>query len=201
MCPAVPAGELTVGFLQELKRKSVHLSSISIPVLYNWIPSETFSKWLVLGATSIFLGTDLLKLRNRRFYRLFMSVLGRLLRVHETRELVGSTYVMLAATATIFCFSKPVAMAAMGFLVLGDTAAALFGKTYGRLRYLGKSVEGSLACFLACMVVAALVPGLSLEVGLAGAAVATIAELVPVPVDDNFRIPFASATVMELMIL
>ncbi|MAE70060.1 MAG: hypothetical protein CME06_06280 [Gemmatimonadetes bacterium] len=188
-----------MGFAQELKRKSIHLAAISIPVLYYWIPSDLVSKWLLVVFTLLFFWADLIKLRSRRGNRIFMAAFARFLRRHETRELNGATFVMLAAAATILCLSKPVATAAMAFLVLGDTAAALVGKSFGRLRYLGKSVEGSVACFLACMLAVWVIPDISIEVGLAGAAAATIAELVPIPIDDNFRIPLAAGGLMQLM--
>ncbi len=188
-----------MGIVQEFKRKSIHLASISIPVLYSWIPSESLSRWLLFLATLLVFWADIVKLRSRYWNRVFMGIFGRFLRRHETRELNGATFVMFAATACILCFSKPVAIAAISFLVLGDTAAALVGKSYGRLRYLGKSVEGSVACFLTCIVVAMVTPGVTINVGLAGAAMATIAELLPIPIDDNFRIPLAAGTLMQIM--
>lgn len=189
-----------MGFVQELKRKSIHLLSILIPVLYHLIPSELVSGVLLVTVTLICFWGDLVKLRTRYWRRVYMGLFGRFLRRHEVGEFTGATYVMLAATGTFLCFDKSVAIAALSFLVLGDTAAALFGKTYGRLRYLGKSVEGSLACFLVCVLAAMVVPGLPIEVGLAGAAAATIAELMPIPIDDNFRIPVASGAIMQLMV-
>ncbi len=188
-----------MGFVQELKRKSIHLAAISIPVLYYWIPSELASKWILVAFTIGFFWADIVKLRSRRWNRLFMAIFARFLRRHEARELNGATFVMLAASACVLCLSKPVATAAISFLVLGDTAAALVGKSFGRLRYLGKSVEGSVACFLACFLAAMCIPDLSIEAGLAGAAAATIAELVPIPIDDNFRIPLAAGALMQLM--
>lgn len=188
-----------MGVLQELKRKSIHLAAISIPVLYYWIPSEELSRWLLLLATLIVFWGDVVKLRSRFWHRVFMGIFGRVLRRHETREFNGATYVMFASTASVFCLSKPVAIAAISFLVLGDTAAALIGKSYGRHRYLGKSVEGSVACFLVCIVAAMATPGVSIEVGLVGAAAATIAEFLPLPIDDNFRIPLAAGGLMQIM--
>jgi dolichol kinase len=44
------------------------------------------------------------------------------------------------------------------------------------------------------------VPELPLVVGLVGAIVATVFELLPVPLDDNFRIPLSAGFAMELLL-
>jgi len=84
-------------------------------------------------------------------------------------------------------------------LVLGDTAAALVGKTVGRVRILGKTLEGSLACFAVSFLFAWGVVGLPAWVAACGALTATLFELLPIPLDDNFRIPLSAGYVMKLL--
>ena len=63
-----------------------------------------------------------------------------------------------------------------------------------------KSLEGSLACFLFCILVALLVPHLPLWVGAIGALVATLVEAAPLPINDNFSVPLVSGLVMHILI-
>jgi dolichol kinase len=97
-------------------------------------------------------------------------------------------------------FSKPVAVAALSFIIVGDTFAALIGRKYGRHRFGRKSVEGSLACLLGTVIVALLVPGLTLSVALAGAVVATVTEALSMNLDDNISVPIVSGLAMTLLI-
>jgi glycerol-3-phosphate acyltransferase PlsY len=99
----------------------------------------------------------------------------------------------------VYAFDKPVAVAALAFLVVGDTTAAIVGKSIGRIPIFGKTLEGSLACFLVCLAVGWIIPELSLKQAVAGAAMATLVELLPVPLDDNLRIPLAAGFTMTLI--
>jgi glycerol-3-phosphate acyltransferase PlsY len=105
---------------------------------------------------------------------------------------------MIAALLSVLVFDKPIAVSSMAFLVIGDTAAAVVGKKYGSAHYWGKSLHGSLACFFSCLVIGAIVLGKSWVV-VAGAATATIVEALPVPMDDNMRVPIISGLIMQLV--
>ena len=101
-----------------------------------------------------------------------------------------------------YSFSKPIVVAALLFLILGDPAAALVGRTLGRVYIFGKTMEGSLACLAVCLVLGILVQeitqGLTFKAVLAGAITATVFELLPIPLDDNFRIPLSAGFAMRL---
>jgi len=190
---------MSSSLLKEFQRKLVHLSSLCIPILYLVLPDKHVSRAILVTVTIGFLVADMLKLRNMKVRALYMKLFGGVLRGFEDRTLVGGTYFLMACTLTIYIFDTYVAVAAITFLVLGDTAAALVGKAYGRIKLLDKSVEGSMACFLACIIVGLALPGLNGETILAGAAVATVMELIPSPVDDNFRIPLVSGFIMQIL--
>ena len=80
--------------------------------------------------------------------------------------------------------------------------ATIIGKKYGRRRLFNKSLEGSLACLLVCLLIGVImvVGGkvMLLPVAVVGAVTATIAELLPFPVDDNLTIPIFSGGTMTL---
>jgi glycerol-3-phosphate acyltransferase PlsY len=103
-------------------------------------------------------------------------------------------------------FEKELAIACLSFLVLGDMFAAIIGMRFGRTQiWAGKSLEGSLACFIVCFViglfVAWLFPAhLNLQIIALGAFTATIVELLPLGLDDNLTIPLISGLVMEILI-
>jgi dolichol kinase len=64
----------------------------------------------------------------------------------------------------------------------------------------GKTLEGSAACFAVCYGMTLFLPEVPFPVGLVGALVATIFELLPIPLDDNFRIPLSAGFTMELLL-
>ena len=170
---------------------------IIIPAWVYLVPKN----WAVLGliiATFLTVVVDLLRLSDRSLRQFFLRLFRSLIRPHEEEHLLGSTYFMIAALLSVLLFDRLIAVAAMTFLVIGDTVAAVVGKKYGRSLYWGKSLHGSLACFISCLVIGAVL----LEntwVIFVGAATATIVEALPVPMDDNMRVPILSGLIMQLI--
>jgi dolichol kinase len=186
----------------ELKRKAIHLASLSIPVGY-YLSPESWAVWWergLLASVILSLAIEVFRLNHPRTRHVFRHFFGQLLRNHEEASLLGSTYLLIACLLTIHLFAKPVAVLALSFLILGDTMAALIGKSIGRVPLFGKTLEGSLACFAVCYALTATVPGIPFPVGIVGAAVATVFELLPIPLDDNFRIPLSAGFAMELLL-
>jgi len=181
---------------EELRRKSLHLAMIIIPLWVAFTPRQTTLLGLII-ATFMTVAVDLLRLSDQRLKRFFSRLFQSLIRRHEEEHLIGSTYYMIAALLSVIVFDKDIATAALTFLVLGDAAAAIVGKRFGRPAYWGKSLEGSAACFFVCLAV-----GLPLladwRVALIGAASATVAEALPVPMDDNMRVPILGGMAMHL---
>jgi dolichol kinase len=182
---------------RELQRKSIHLGMIIIPVWVYITPPD----WARLGliiATSATVAVDLLRLTDHRLRRFFLRFFRSLIRSHEQEHLLGSTYFMIAALLSVLAFDDTIAIASLTFLILGDTVAAIVGKKYGKPMYWGKSPQGSLACFAVCLIIGAALLDSSWVI-VAGALAATLAEALPVPMDDNMRVPIISGLVMQLV--
>jgi dolichol kinase len=194
-------------FLSELRRKAIHLSLLVLPLdlLFEVLPwPRGRGQWtllllvLALGALAL----DVVRLQEQRVRRLFRDFLGGMLREHEEMGLLGSTYLLMAALLAVDLFPRPVAAAALGFTVLGDAFAAIVGRAWGRTRIFRKSLEGALGGFAACLAWAAFLAAggyLPWEVALAGALVASLAELLPIPLDDNLAMTLMAGYAMRLL--
>ena len=187
----------------ELKRKAIHLASFSIPIAYYLSPPSWSRNWqrALLALVILSLAIEVVRLHNPRIRNVFRHFFGELLRNHEEVSLLGSTYLLIAMLLTLHLFEKPVAFLALGFLILGDTVAAIVGKWIGKVRLLGgKTLEGSAACLLVCFGLTFFMPDIPWYVGPVGALTATVFELLPIPLDDNFRIPLSAGFAMELLL-
>jgi dolichol kinase len=181
----------------EAPRKAIHLASIVIPLGILYLPLSVSRRALEI-CTVVFLVADLLRIHHPRIRSYFSLFFRRLIRRHERQGLLASTYMMMSALLATWLFSKEIAAAAYIYLVIGDTAAAIVGKAWGRVRVFGKTLEGFLAGFVASWAAAAaLVPSIPIEHLAAGALVAMIVEILPIPVDDNFRIPLLAGVVLQ----
>lgn len=184
--------------LAELFRKSIHLAGLILPAIYIFLDKPTM---LVLtGAlTGGALSVELMKSLSARFSKLFFQIFAFLLRTHERKgAITGATYYLISAFLCIFFFEKTLAIICIFFMILGDMSAALVGKMWGRTKLLGKkSLEGSTACFLVCVAIALV--KLDPIIAVVGALVATLVELMPVPIDDNLTVPLVSGAVMHFL--
>jgi dolichol kinase len=184
----------------EMVRKSIHFLSLAVPVALYLLPEDTGRTW-VLAMALFVLTLDVVRLQVPRVRTVFYFVFGRILRDHERFNLLGSTYLLLSALICAHAFPKSIAVLALSFLVVGDTMAALIGRRWGRIKILDKSLEGSLACLGSCMIIGYLYPGddVSRTAMWVGAVAATLSELLPIPLDDNMRIPLAAGFAMLLV--
>lgn len=200
---AVPdAAEIHAGrsFRDELWRKALHLASAGIPLGYLLVP-----RGVVLAVVGVLLAAAVLMELLRHFYRPFRvwlhTRLGFLFRDFESREISGATFVLLGDLLAIWLFPRRVAIAAMLYLSICDTVASLVGRRFGRVRFAGKSLEGSAAFFVAAALIGwLLLPG-ELPAVLVGALVATIVEALPgrvgpLRLDDNLLIPLVAGAVL-----
>jgi dolichol kinase len=81
-------------------------------------------------------------------------------------------------------------------LILADTAAALVGKGIGRVRILGKTLEGSMAFFFTALLIVWIYPTLDRFSGSVAALGAALIELLPIRLNDNLTISLTAGAIM-----
>jgi len=195
----------TINFKGELLRKVIHLCSLSIPIIYNFIDKQTALSYLI-PITIISVTIDY----GRHFFeplnKFVNNIFGYMLREHESdsskKNLNGASYVFIAATLTLWLFPKIFFITAFSILIVSDTAAALIGRKFGKRKFLSKSFEGTLAFFLSACIVILFTPkveGIYLEyiIGFVAAAVGAIVENISYGwADDNLTIPISISFTM-----
>ncbi len=200
----------TIHYRDELLRKSIHLCSLSIPVVYYFIPRS--AALIILGImTAMALFLDVGRYLSRSIGKLFYKIFGFLLREHEIdhkkRNLNGATYVLLSAFICVLIFPKVIVVTAFAILIISDTMAALVGRRFGKHKFLFKSFEGTLAFFVSGIVVVLLSPKIEYRfseylIGIVSAGIGAIIENVSYGLaDDNLVIPISIGFAMWLFYL
>jgi len=174
---------------RELLRKLFHFLSLLYLGAYLLLGRDkaliALGAWIVLEAA-----IEALRLNQPAVNGFLMRVFGGIHRESEASKVSGVLWTSLGAWLTIAFFgARPaVVSAALFCLAFGDTAAALVGRSLGRVQ-IGlfgrkKTLEGSLACLAACAL-AGWVCGFRGPALWLAAFAATAVELLPVPLDDN----------------
>lgn len=191
-----------ISFSREMWRKATHTGALIIPVGYSVLALDKVVMLTIMGSAALAVTImDISRLRSwplyTRFARFFMAPL---LREHEILgDFSGAMYILWSTVFTVALYRRDIAVAALAFIVVGDTLAALVGRKFGRHRFGRKSLEGSLACLAGTLGVALVVPGLSLSVAVLGAVVAAVVEAFSGPIDDNVSVPLVSGLTMFLL--
>lgn len=186
---------------RELARKAIHLATVSAALLV-WLLPQPAAALLLGSAAVLALAVELLRWRVRWVRYHFLRRTRTMLRHHERRGLAGATYMAVGYALAAAFFPREVAVAAILYNGLGDAAAALVGKRYGRHRTRwGKSWEGAAAAAAVCLAVGALVPGIPAVAAVAGGVGAALLEFLPLPLDDNLRITLGGGALLWLVVL
>lgn len=190
----------------ELRRKAIHFLALIIPFGLFFFPGW-FALPLLTAVTALFLAVELLRFFVPPIRALFLRFFGFLLRLHEDKALTGATCLLLSSTAcalglaalegrglTLSFEARVSLFYAFAFLILGDAAAAVVGKRFGRLKIAGsKTLMGTLACFLTAILIyligRAFITGpLPMAAGILGALLTAGLEVLPLRLDDNLRV-------------
>jgi dolichol kinase len=182
-------------------RKLIHLAGSVFPLLYLCASRETVL-WAAAIAAVMTVLVEWGRQRSAPLERLFEGLIGPALREGEERKPTTGTWSMLGVLISVLLFAREVAIPAMFYAQLGDPAAEIVGRRWGHHRVSsGKSLEGSLGCFITCaavgLVCSRLVP-LGPGVAILGAFVAAIVEVLPLPLGDNLFMAPLSGLAMAL---
>jgi dolichol kinase len=117
------------------------------------------------------------------------------------RFVMGPVTLGMGALLALLLYPSPAAAIAIYALAFGDGFAGLVGKFIGHLRpafLRGKSIEGSMACFIAVLISAYQV-SFDYRIALAAALTATAVEALPLEDYDNLALPVTVGLVVCLV--
>lgn len=185
---------------QELLRWRTLMRPLAILILVLYaLLGKSIILMIIGGVALVFILTDISRLSFKKFNILLLK--GLFIKEKEKRVFSSMSFFLLAVFIILLIFERNIAFMAIIFLIFGDLAAKYFGILFGQRKFFGKSLEGFLGYFVACLLsgfLATYFLELSFLVILIGAAVAAIVEVVPIGIDDNFTVGLISATAMVL---
>jgi dolichol kinase len=183
----------------ELTRKSIHLLIAFTPLLLSI--SKTFTIILLSSGIAAFASFEALRMHGIRI-PIISALTEKAARKRDAGRFVkGPITLGLGALLSVLLFEPIPASMAIYILAFGDGFSSLVGKLFGRFRMpftRGKSIEGSLTCFIVSLLSSYAVSG-KLGASAAVAAFATIVEALPTKDWDNILLPLAAGLIATLL--
>jgi len=197
--------------IPHLGRKIYHLvNGLACAALYAFVLDRNGALLALTLVGGALIALDLLRLNSPVWNARALKLFGPLMRREELLGVSANTYYVVGIFVVTLLFPKSIVLLSVLYLAVGDPVAGMVGTLYGRRPLLaGKSFEGSAANFAAAavctLVFARMYLGLSPEkaIGLAvaGGLCSAVAELLPLPINDNFSIPVVSAILLSFLAL
>jgi len=193
-------------FMDEIRRKMLHLVALFIPIGIFWLGKRMALGWLI-PITLLAISADLLRVRAVWFNQIIGRIFGPLMRkkelppVGDPVAINGATWILVSATMLTLIFPVYIACSALGMFMLADAAAALVGRRLGR-HYWGsgpRTFEGSLAFFAVWLIALPWIPGITFIEGMVGGTAAVVAEAIPLRLNDNVFVPMIAAISLALI--
>ena len=185
----------------EYFRKLIHIINLVIPFTYLFVLESRFQVLRILVPLTLFaIVIEYLRVRLGVIKKIFNNFLISMLRVNEIDgKYTGATWVFIGSTLTIAIFPKEIAVISLVYMSLGDTIAGLVGRKFGKVKFYNKTIEGTLAGLIVCLLSGYLIQlTLPLLVVFSGAFAAMFIELLPLPIDDNLSVPLFAGTIMVI---
>jgi glycerol-3-phosphate acyltransferase PlsY len=154
--------------------------------------------WILLSSSTLLFLIEIFRLKTDRGNRFFWKWFGFLTAGKEKNRLSSSLYYSLSLLICSAIYPREAMLGAVVCLALGDPAAIIVGKRFGRIKIRNKSLEGGLANFFVCLLILVVVLP-SIKMAFAGALAGAFIELMPLPVDDNITIPLFAGGAIALV--
>lgn len=197
-----------ISYKAEIYRKLIHLSSLWMVVAIYFL-TETRAVILFSFCVSCVLLFEILRRKSELVDSLVRkSFLNNIFRKHESAKSFspsGAFFVVLAALLSVLFFSKVIAATAFLIMILGDTAAALIGRRYGKTKFFGKSLEGSMSFFIVSLFILSVSAFHGLPINILSivftALMATFLELFSkkLHLDDNLTIVIGVGAILTVL--
>jgi glycerol-3-phosphate acyltransferase PlsY len=180
----------------------LYLRPLAALFILNYLKTDKKEALILIGGVVLFfLALDLVRLISKKINVFFFKDIKDLYKPKEYKKFSSITLFLFASFITVLVFDRAIAVLAVSYLIFGDFFSKFFGVHFGRTRIFNKSLEGSLAhlnaCFISGYIFLHFVP-LSIPAYLTGVFVASLSEVLPLGVNDNFSVPLLSASSMSV---
>ena len=183
----------------------LYLRPLAVLLIINYLRTDKKQALTLIGSVALFfLALDLIRLFSKKINVFFFKKVKELYKTKEYKKFSSITLFLFASFLSVLLFDKSIAVLAVSYLIFGDFFSKFFGIYFGRTRIFEKTFEGSLAHFNACLISGYIFlhfVSVPIPAYLTGVFVASLSEVLPLGVNDNFSVALLSASSMYVFLL
>lgn len=186
--------------LKEVFRKSIHMCSAFTPFFLHL--NYTATLVLLLASSAAYSVSELCRMRGVEVPLVSRITRAAARRKDEDSFALGPVMLVLGIVCAALLYRPLFAAIGIYALSFGDGLASLVGKSFGKVRIpfmRGKTVAGSLSCFLATFTSSFIVCQNALS-SVCLAIVAMMTEMMPLGDADNLAIPVIVGGIAEILL-
>ncbi|MBH51872.1 MAG: hypothetical protein CL785_01790 [Chloroflexi bacterium] len=197
-------------------RHLFHLIAGSFTPLVGFVFSWNLAIFIASFSFLILISFEILRFKYESVNLIVINFLSLLLKDGEKRKITAATYLAFISVVILLIFrSQPVIGGlALFYISIGDPVAAIVGIKFGKTVLFrgsgtlktpqnGKTIEGSIAFVSVTLLIAYLIWSKgayeNFTAAAIGAITAAVVEFLPIPLDDNIRVPLISSIVMYFL--
>jgi len=183
----------------QILRLAIHMSGFAIPFVCTYFLNRYLIAILILIVTSLYVISELTRIMGITF-PIFTSITTRAAVKLELYEFTTAPiFYAFGIMLSLIIFPPHFGYASIAIFTLGDGAASLFGKKFGKTRYpfnKAKNLEGSSFGFIFALLGAVFF--VDPIKAFIGAMTGMLAECLPMPVNDNLTIPLTAGFMLMM---
>lgn len=184
----------------EIVREVIHVCGFAVPLLSSLMGLHAVV-FLILAVTFLYLISEWLMMQGKSM-PVFSLIISRAASYAETHEFAfAPVFFAFGILFTLLVFPSPASSAAIAIFALGDSGAAIFGRSFGKTTLpfdKGKTLEGSISgIFFGFLGALFFVNPFK---AFAGAVAAMLIESLPLPLNDNLTVPLTAGAIITLMV-
>ena len=184
----------------QILRLAIHMSGFAIPFVCTYFLNRYLIAILIFIVTSVYIISELTRM-VRITFPFFTSITTRAAVKLELYEFTTAPiFYAFGIILPLIIFPPQFAYTSIAILTLGDGAASLFGKKFGKTPYpfnKAKNLEGSIFGFILAFsgAIFFIDPTRAFIAAMTG----MLAECLPMPLNDNLTIPLTAGSILIML--
>jgi len=183
----------------QILRLAIHMSGFTIPFMCTYFLNHYLIAILIFIVTSVYVISELARMMRITFPILTSITTRAAVKLELYEFTTAPIFYAFGIMLSLIIFPPQFAYASIAILTLGDGAASLFGKKFGKTRYpfnKAKNLEGSFFGFIFAL--SGAVFFVDPVRAFIGAMAGMLVECLPMPLDDNLTIPLTAGSILMM---